>query len=83
MKDWDAPLHYAVSATVPAARRATKKLLVLELLEMSCSGAELPFVSSKGMARLLDIAILTGNKEAQLHFHMFSAMHPPRKMNAK
>eukprot|EP00438_Fugacium_kawagutii_P007649 Skav216802 [mRNA] locus=scaffold2110:74650:78114:- [translate_table: standard] len=57
MQDWDAHLSDAVKA----AEEATEDPFLQGLLEMSGRGAELRFMSSDGMARLLDIAILTGS----------------------
>eukprot|EP00438_Fugacium_kawagutii_P007645 Skav216798 [mRNA] locus=scaffold2110:28615:30201:- [translate_table: standard] len=59
MEDWDAHLGDAVKA----AEEAAEQPFLRGLLDLSCSGAELRFMSTEGMARLLDIAILTGDKE--------------------
>eukprot|EP00438_Fugacium_kawagutii_P007648 Skav216801 [mRNA] locus=scaffold2110:54093:63664:- [translate_table: standard] len=59
MEDWDA----AIEDAVKAAEQAAEQPFVHGLLELSRCGAELPFMSSQEMARLLDIAVLTGNKE--------------------
>ena len=67
MKDWDAPLDFAVWA----AAQAAQKPLLCELLKMARAGEELPLAERpEGMARLLDIAILTGDSDAQ--WHLFS-----------
>ena len=60
MKDWDAVMEDAVRA----AEKAADTHFVQELLKMVRCGAELPFVSAGGMARLLDIAILIGDADA-------------------
>lgn len=61
MRDWDAPLREAVEA----AEQAAEQPFVRGLLEMILSSEELPFnLSTDGRARLLDIAILVGDKES-------------------
>lgn len=61
MRDWDVDLKDAVVAAERAAQRSFPR----RMLEMILSGEELPFnVSTEGMARFLDIAILIGDKES-------------------
>lgn len=59
MEDWDAHIVDAVKA----AEEAAAQPFLHGLLEMSRAGAQLPFLSNEGVARLLDVAILTGDKE--------------------
>ena len=64
MKDWDVPLDL----TAQAAAQAAQKPLLCELLKIAGEGKELPLaLPAEGMARLLDIAILTGDRDAQWH----------------
>ena len=66
MKDWDVRLDFAVRA----AAQAAQKPFLCELLKMARAGKELPLaLPAEGMARLLDIAILTGDRDAQWHVH--------------
>ena len=61
MPGWD----YFTGDAVEAAKKVARKPWFPDLLDMVCSEQKLGFaVSAKAMARLLDIAILTGNKEA-------------------
>ena len=61
MNDWDVKPEEAANA----AWSTVEQPLVSATLEVLRSGASLPFdVSEEAMAHLLDIAILTGNKEA-------------------
>ena len=63
MKDCDVPLDFAVEA----AAQAVQKPLPCEL-KMAREGKELPLaLPAEGMARLLDLAILTGDRDAQWH----------------
>ena len=76
MKDWDAELEDAIAA----ARRTAKKALVCAILGAMCSGAPLPFtVSEEAIVHLLDIAILTGNKEAAVCCAKQSKLRPLRR----
>ena len=75
MKDFDVPIEYAARA----AEEAAKKPIVQELLELSCCDAELPAFSTEGQARLLDIAILTGQKEASTRLAMKWSSRPLRR----
>lgn len=43
-------------------------MFLSELLEMARRAEDLSFVSAKAMARLLDVAILTGDKESSPFF---------------
>ena len=64
MKDWDVPLYLAIEA----AAQAAEEPLLCELLKMAREGKELPLaLPAEGMARLLDVAILTGDRDAQWH----------------
>ena len=74
MKDWDVPLDL----TAQAAAQAAQKPLLCELLKIAGEGKELPLaLPAEGMARLLDIAILTGDRDAQWHvrFLHFSSFY--------
>ena len=77
MKDWDARLGFAVRA----AAQAAQKPLLRELLKMARAGEELPLaLPAEGMARVLDVAILTGDRDAQwhvcfLHFAIFDCFN--------
>ena len=59
MQDGNADIEDAIRV----AQKAADTQLFQELLKMVRCGAELPFVSAGGMARLLDIAILIGDKD--------------------
>lgn len=64
MKDWDVLLDYAI----PAPRVAAATPPTRAMLDISSRDMELPFSGSpKAMARLLDIAILTGNRKAAVN----------------
>lgn len=77
MPDWDC--CYTEDA-VHAAKKVARKLWFQDLLDMVCSEQKLGFaVSAKAMARLLDIAILTGNKEAARVLHGKCALLPLRR----
>ena len=81
MKDWDVPLDFAVEA----AAQAAQKPLLCELLKIAREGKEMPLaLPAEGMARLLDIAILTGDRDAQWHvsfFHLFYIILPDRSIS--
>ena len=77
MEDWDARVHF-VSKLAPdtAVLRAT-----LEILQVTPT---LPFsVSEEAMVHLLDLAILTGNKEAARHCAEMTKLRPLRRWSCK
>lgn len=65
-----------------AAMKAMRKPLVLKVLAMILSDIDLPFqVSQKSAARLLDIVILSGNKEAAAALARKNPVRPLRRWN--
>ena len=65
-----------------AAKKAMSKPLVLKVLAMILSDNNLPFqVSQKSAARLLDIVILSGNKEAAAALARKNPVRPLRRWN--
>ena len=76
MKDWDVHLEDASMA----AEQTAEQPLVRFTLEALHKGASLPFaVSEQAMAHLLDLAILTGNKEAAKRCVEQSKLRPLRR----
>ena len=76
MKDWDSNRVQAARA----ARRTAEQPLVHAALEAFSSGASIPFaVSEEAMVHLLDLAILTGNKEAARRCADLSELRPLRR----
>ena len=76
MKDWDVLLDYAI----PAARVAAATPPTRAMLDISSRDMELPFSGSpKAMARLLDIAILTGNQKAAINLSKKCRLWPLRR----
>ena len=76
MKDWDAPLHKAAEP----AERAAKTPLVKGILKISSQTEVLPLaLSDEAAARLLDIAILCGNKQAAANFAKTFSVRPLRR----
>ena len=84
MEDWDEALiagyiHHPVGA-IPAAQEAASTPLTRAMLELCSRDMELPFSGSpKAMARLLDIAILTGNQEAAVNLAKKCQVRPLRR----
>ena len=65
-----------------AAMKVMRKPLVLKVLAMILSDIDLPFqVSQKTAARLLDIVILSGNKEAAVALARKNPVRPLRRWN--
>ena len=80
MEDWDVRLEDAAAA----ARKTLKQALVHAALEVFQSGAPLPFtVSEEAMVHLLDLAILTGNKEAAKRCADLSKLWPLRRWSGQ
>jgi len=76
MPGWNCHIQDAVEA----AEKVARKLWFPDLLDMVCSEQKLGFaVSAEAMARLLDIAILAGNKEAARVLHGKCALLPLRR----
>ena len=76
MQDWDEALVYAI----PAAREAAATPLTHAMLDLCSSDMELPFSGSpKAMARLLDIAMLTGNQKAAINLSKKCELQPLRR----
>ena len=76
MKDWDVLLDYAI----PAPRVAAATPPTRAMLDISSRDMELPFSGSpKAMARLLDIAILTGNQKAAVNLSKKCRLWPLRR----
>ena len=85
MEDWDQSL-YAVHlggrqcGAIPAAEEAAAMPLTRAMLDIFSCDMELPFSASpQAMARLLDIAILTGNQKAALNLSKKSHLRPLRR----
>ena len=79
MNDWNASLEDATCA----ARETAEQHLVHAVLEALSSSATLPFISEEAMAHLLDLAILTGNKEAARRCAELSHVRPLRRWPKK
>ena len=80
MEDWDVRLEYAADA----ARATAEQPLVCAALEALGSGAELvPTFSEEAMVDLLDIAILTGDREAARHCAKQSKLRPLRRWSGR
>ena len=76
MKDWDVDLEDAISA----AQKAAATPLTRAMLDLCSLDMELPFGGSrKAMARLLDVAILTGNQQATVNLSKKSQLRPLRR----
>ena len=75
MEDWDVNLLYAIDA----AQKAAAAPLARVMLDICSCDIELPFSKSpKAMARLLDIAILTGNQKAAVDLSKKCQLRPLR-----
>ena len=88
MEDWDVDLcdfdgeGEPTLGAIPAAREAAAKPLTRAMLDLYSCDLELPFsVSPKAMARLLDIAILTGNQKAAVKLSKKCEVRPLRRWN--
>ena len=80
MNDWYVSLKNAAEA---ACETAEQPLVRAVLETFSQSGPTLPFaVSAEAMAHLLDIAFLTGNKEAARHCMEQSKLRPLRRWSS-
>ena len=76
MEDWDADLYDAMRA----AREAAATPVTRAMLDLCSRAMELPFSGSpKTMARLLDIAILTGNRAAAVNLSKKCQVRPLRR----
>ena len=86
MEDWDEAIVDSDDeadedfGAIPAAQEAAATPITRAMLDIcSCEG-ELPFSGSpKAMARLLDIAILTGNQKATVNLAKKSQLRPLRR----
>ncbi len=82
MDDWDVDLvdRFGTGGALPAARDAAATPVTRAMLDICSSNVELPFsVSPKAMARLLDIAILTGNQNAAVNLSKRCQLLPLRR----
>ena len=76
MEDWDVDLVDAMTA----AREAAATPVTRVVLDMCSRDMELPFSGApKAMARLLDIAILTGNQKAAVNLSEKCHLRPLRR----
>ena len=77
MEDWDVEVAAGV---ITAAQDAAATPLARAMLDISSRDVEVPFSGSpKAMARLLDIAILTGNREATVNLSKKCQLRPLRR----
>ena len=87
MEDWDVDLEsHSLDTTcaIEAAHEAAAMPLTCAMLDLCSRDMELPFGGSpKALARLLDIAILTGNQKAAVNLAKKCQLWPLRrwKMN--
>ena len=82
MDDWDVDLvdRFGTGGAFPAAREAAATPVTRAMLDICSSDVELPFSGSpKAMARLLDIAILTGNQKAAVNLSKKCQLLPLRR----
>ena len=89
MDDWDADLpppfdwddeHERPVGAIPAAQKAAATPLTRAMLDICTRDMKLPFSGSpKAMARLLDIAILTGNQKAAANLSDNCQFRPLRR----
>ena len=80
MEDWDVDLVDAMTA----AREAAATPFTRVVLDMCSRDMELPFSGApKAMARLLDIAILTGNQKAAVNLSEKCHLRPLRRWALK
>ena len=86
MKDWDEALcdwdgeDDGPVGAIPAAHEAASSPLTCAMLDLCSRGMEFPFKASpKAMARLLDIAILTGNRKAAVNLSKKCQLRPLRR----
>ena len=77
MEDWDADL----SGALLAAQKAAATPLTRAMLDLCTGDMEVPFSwSPKAMARLLDVAILTGNQTAAVNLAKKCQLKPLRRL---
>ena len=81
MEDWDAALIAAGPVgAIPEACQAASTPITSAMLHLCSSDMDLPFsVSPHAMARLLDIAILTGNRAAAVNLSLPCQVRPLRR----
>ena len=83
MEDWDVNLigyQQGLVGAIPAAEKAAATPLTRAMLDICTRDMELPFSgSAKAMARLLDIAILTGNQKAAVNLSDKCQLRPLRR----
>ena len=84
MEDWDADLMRGSTCAIGAAQKAAATPITRAMLDICSLDMELPFSGSpKAMARLLDIAILTGNQEATVNLAKKCQLRPLRRWTLK
>ena len=85
MEDWDADLFgvdwvHRPFGAIPAAQKAAATPVTCTMLDLCSQDMDLPFSGSpKAMARLLDIAILTGNQKAAVKLSQKCQLWPLRR----
>ena len=82
MEDWDVDLFdvWGSAGAISAAREAAATPLTRAMLDIFSCDMELPFSASpQAMARLLDIAILTGNQKAAVNLSKKCQLRPLRR----
>ena len=83
MEDWDEALiagGIRPVGAIPAARKAAATPVTRAMLDLCSRDMEVPFRGSpKAMARLLDIAILTGNQKAAVNLSKKCQLWPLRR----
>ena len=88
MKDWDVEVffvdwgdeHEHPFGAIPAAKKAAATPVTSAMLDIYSRDMEVPFSGSpKTMARLLDIAILTGNQKAAVNLSKKCQLRPLRR----
>ena len=88
MEDWDVELFYSARGVergaISAAREAAATPLTRAMLDLCSRDIEVPFSGSReAMARLLDIAILTGNQKAAIDLSKKCHVKPLRRWALK
>ena len=84
VKDWDVELHliyeFGFKGAIPAAHEAAATPLTRAILDICSNDVDVPFSGSlMVMARLLDIAILTGNQKAAVNLSKKCEVRPLRR----
>ena len=79
-RDYEAPTEESELGAIPAADVAAATPLTRAMLDICSRDMELPFSGSpKAIARLLDIAILTGNQKAAFNLSQKCQLRPLRR----